>query len=442
MPIELILSGILGILSGAAIGLLPGIGAASAMLMLYPVLSQFDLYQVFVFYLALMSSTQYYGSVSAIVFGVAGEVSSLPAVKHGHQLFLQGQGTQALSYTSSGSFFASVLAIVCMGLIFYVFDDYLIFMLKGKVVLTLLSIALLIILLTSDKKMAAVAFGALGLAAGQVGYNNLHDVRFLTFGIPQLDGGLSLFPIFCGLIIIPILWQQILIKSSLLALDVEPVKFSNRIKLLTDLQHWASVARGSVVGFFTGMIPGCSYTISSNIADSLEGKIVKSHHAVKQLIAAESANNSGSISVLVPLLLLAIPIVFSEAVLLGLAESKGFSYTNSLELFNQNFWYIVGILFVVNLINWVLTGIFYNVIISIYKRLSKYIYPVTAIVCTALMLWSGYHEHRFWFSAISFLTAVVVGIATVKYNDEKFVFVYTYFVSTIMSDEIYRQFIV
>jgi len=440
--VEIVSAGILGIISGIAIGLLPGIGTATTLLLLYPVLSQFELLQVFVFYLSLMSSTQYYGSVSAIVFGVAGEVTSLPAVKHGHKLFLQGQGAQALCYTSSGSFFAAMMSLVYFWLISVSLSDYFIFMLKGKVILTLLLIALIVILLTSGKKIAAVCFAVLGAVAGQVGYDQLHNVRFLTFGIPELEGGLSLFPIFCGLIIIPVLWQQVSTNLVSKIPTVQQVDFLHRLRLLIDFRHWTSVARGGVIGFVVGLIPGCSYLISSNIASSVEGKIVKDNQSIKQLIAAESANNSGSISVLIPLLLLAIPIVFSEAVILGIAESKGFGYTTSLELFDQNFSYIIAVLFVANLINWTLTGVFYNVIVSVYSYLSKYVYLAVAIICMGMLSWQGYQEYRFWFSIISFLIAVTIGLLTMRYNDEKFVFVYTYFVSTIMSDEIYRQFII
>jgi TctA family transporter len=174
----------------------------------------------------------------------------------------------------------------------------------------------------------------------------------------------------------------------------------------------------------------------------VEGKLVGDDQAVKRLVAAESANNSGSVSVLIPMLILAIPIVFSEAVILGVAESKGFSYTNSIEMFGQFFWPIVFVLIVVNLINWLLSGVFYNAIIFIYSVLSKYVYLIVAVISLAMMLWLGYQEYRFWFYIVSFFISLIVGMLTTKYDNEKFVFVYTYFVSTIMSDEIYRQFLI
>ena len=442
MGIELIVAAGLGIFTGMLVGLLPGLGASVVVLILYPVLFHFSLSEIFVFYIALMNSTQYYGSISATVFGVAGEVSSLPAVRHGHALFRNGQGAQALCYASTGSFFASLIGIVFFIIISLVFYSEFVFLLKGLVILTLLSVALLIIILTSANKLAAVFFGILGAVAGQVGYNDLLNIQFLTFGIPSLDGGLSLFPIFCGLIIIPVLWQQYVLSKSTTSTYNYSVPLATRLKLLFDLQHWPSIFRGGIVGFFIGLIPGCSYTVSSNIVDSVEGKLVGHDQHVKRLVAAESANNSGSVSVLIPMLILAIPIVFSEAVILGVAESKGFSYTNSIEMFGQFFWPIIFVLIVVNLINWLLSGVFYNAIILLYSVLSKYVYLIVAVISLAMMLWLGYQEYRFWFYVVSFFISLFVGILTAKYENEKFVFVYTYFVSTIVSDEIYRQFLI
>ena len=81
-----ILALVTGIFFGMLMGLLPGIGAAMLMLLMYPVLllSFVDIWVLMCFYLGIVNSGQYYGSVSASVFGVIGESSSLPAVKNGY----------------------------------------------------------------------------------------------------------------------------------------------------------------------------------------------------------------------------------------------------------------------------------------------------------------------------------------------------------------------
>ena len=97
---ELILIMFAGIITGSIVGMLPGIGPAMILLVIAPLLVKFDLVTLFVFYSCLISSSQYFGSISAIVYGVPGEISSVPAVDNGHALFKKGQGVHALSSTS------------------------------------------------------------------------------------------------------------------------------------------------------------------------------------------------------------------------------------------------------------------------------------------------------------------------------------------------------
>ena len=70
-----------GILCGTFAGLIPGVGVFVTLAITYPIIIQFGLYEIILFYVALASTTQYIGSVPAILFGVPGESSSLPAVK-------------------------------------------------------------------------------------------------------------------------------------------------------------------------------------------------------------------------------------------------------------------------------------------------------------------------------------------------------------------------
>lgn len=441
----LLIPAALGIVTGILIGLLPGLGASATMLMLYPVLFQFDIISLFVFYIALINSTQYYGSVSAIVFGVTGEVSSLPAVKHGHSLFRSGLGKESLIYTSTGSFFASIIALVMFGAISLILSEFFVLMLKGSVILSLLAVAFLIIVATSEKPLLAIIYGILGIILSQVGYDDLHNVRFLTFGTTMLEGGLPIFPIFCGLIIIPLLLQYGR-NHSVVSSENTVVKLKTRVRLLFDLTYLPSIFRGSFIGFIVGLIPGCSYTVSSNIADSIEGKVVKSEtdetkKSMKRLISAESANNAGSVSVLIPLITMAIPIVFSEAILLGILETKGFDYSVSIEFFTSYFWTLMLVIITVNAVNWVLAGLLFNAIIIMYVRMQKIIYPLVAVLCLLLMAYIAVNDSQFLLSAFTFVVALLLGLVTTN-ESSKFVLIYTFFVATIMLDEFYRIFLI
>ena len=100
-----------GVMVGTMAGFMPGVGIFASMMMLIPLLHQISAIELLTFYIALASTTQYIGSITATVFGLPGEASSLPAVKEGHELYKQGQGSYAISGAAMGSFIGSVIVI-------------------------------------------------------------------------------------------------------------------------------------------------------------------------------------------------------------------------------------------------------------------------------------------------------------------------------------------
>lgn len=91
-----------GVTVGIIAGFIPGVGVFTSMMLMLPFLYSLEPYQLLTFYIALASTTQYIGSITATVFGLPGESSSLPAVKEGHALFQQGQGSIAISGSAIG----------------------------------------------------------------------------------------------------------------------------------------------------------------------------------------------------------------------------------------------------------------------------------------------------------------------------------------------------
>ena len=72
------------------------------------------------------------------------------------------------------------------------------------------------------------------------------------------------------------------------------------------------IARGSVLGFIIGIIPGSAHIISSFLSYALERRVSKHPEefgkgAVAGVAGAESANNSASTGAFVPMLALGIP---------------------------------------------------------------------------------------------------------------------------------------
>ena len=99
-----------GILQGLIAGLLPGIGNVVVLMLVYPFITDFSLFQIILFYMCLAGAAQYTGSVVATTLAVPGETSSLPAVTEGHRMFLSGRGNYAISNSAIGSFFGAGIA--------------------------------------------------------------------------------------------------------------------------------------------------------------------------------------------------------------------------------------------------------------------------------------------------------------------------------------------
>ena len=102
---------LLGVLSGVIAGFLPGVGVFVTMITLYPFLIDLSFIDLTVFYIALVSTTQYIGSVTATYLGIPGESSSLPAVIEGNSLHKKGYGSLAISGAALGSLFGALLTL-------------------------------------------------------------------------------------------------------------------------------------------------------------------------------------------------------------------------------------------------------------------------------------------------------------------------------------------
>lgn len=116
---------------------------------------------------------------------------------------------------------------------------------------------------------------------------------------------------------------------------------------------WA-ILRGTVLGFFIGLIPGTNSAIPALLSYSLEKKISKNpekfgHGAIEGVAGPETANNSYCGGAMIPLLTLGIPSSPTIAILLGAFIMHGL--TPGPILFTQNpdfVWGVIASMFIGN----------------------------------------------------------------------------------------------
>jgi putative tricarboxylic transport membrane protein len=145
--------------------------------------------------------------------------------------------------------------------------------------------------------------------------------------------------------------------------------------------------RGSVLGFFVGLLPGPSAVISTFLSYALEKRLSKhpeefGHGAVEGVVAPESANNSAAVSGLITLLTLGLPFSPSAAVLYaGLlmqnVEPGPLLFQNTPEIF----WTLIAALYIGNIMLLILN----LPLVGFFGRLAtlrpQILMPIICIIC-------------------------------------------------------------
>ncbi len=146
-----------------------------------------------------------------------------------------------------------------------------------------------------------------------------------TFGSAELIGGIYFIPIAIGLFGLGELYYAFykgLHKTGTGAI----VQYDKERRFWPETRDWVStrmtMVRGSILGFFVGVIPGAGATIASLMSYSLERSVSKTPEKFGKgemagLVAPETANNAASSGAMIPLLTLGIPGSASTAVLLA-----------------------------------------------------------------------------------------------------------------------------
>ena len=317
---------LLGVALGAIAGLIPGVGVFTTLLLFYPIVYDFSIPDIFIFYIALVSTTQYIGSISATILAVPGESSSLPAVYEGHALFRKGLGGLAISGAALGSLFGALIVLVLVSAISPYFSNISYFF-NSFVQAIVISAVIILLLYTSNSSLIILLFlGAFAWWLASIGCG-LVDC-YVPVDYVDLYTGLPTLSVVCAMYVFP---QLLKTSDKANTKDFHQKPFSILYHLLYYCQNIGSSIKGTVIGFFLGFTPGASMTLSSNTAYRLEVLNQKRKGTYKQgnynaLVSAETANNAATLSNLLPLFLLGIPLGGSEVIFYDLISSKGFVF--------------------------------------------------------------------------------------------------------------------
>lgn len=406
IPIDVFIM-LIGVALGLVAGLLPGIGNVVVLMLVYPFITDFNLFQVVLFYLCLACSAQYTGSVVATTLAVPGETSSLPAVTEGHRLFRSGRGNFAISNSAIGSFVGSGIAGIIMLIVLPISVYAIAKFYNTHTQVTILVLVSLFLIFTYAKQKWYVNLGLfmLGWFLARIGFNKELWVYnydgFIDYDkFYYLHFGLPLYPVVVALFVFPIFlksWDVPRPDTSALN-KLWDNKFIVHIKEY--VRNIGSSLRGTLIGSLCGLVPHLTSALASNVAYVMEmGRQKKKNQYdengdIKSLVSAETANNAAGLTQLTPLLLIGIPITTSEAIVLNIIENnmEVINYTTTIEsgMFNTLLIYFV----VMNLLCVMAAWPFAKHLHVVFKLNQKLLYALTFFVLVCLVFYMGQYKQQ------------------------------------------------
>ena len=311
----------IGVLLGTLIGVLPGIGPVATIAMLLPTTYALQPISALIMLAGIYYGAMYGGSTTSILVNVPGEAGSVVTLLDGYQMTRKGRAGAALTIAAVGSFFAGTVGVVGIMLAASWLADVAIQFGPPEYFSITLGGLLLLSRLTGGSIVNAFVMVALGLALGTVGMDSISALRRFTFGSVQLAQGVDLVPVIMG--VYGVAEVLLLAEQGIAKTRITSVKLR---ELLPTPEEWRRstmpIARGSVVGFLAGLVPGPAAVLSTFIAYTVEKRMSKTPEKfgsgmIEGVAGPEAANNGATAGAMVPLLSLGIPFSPATAILLG-----------------------------------------------------------------------------------------------------------------------------
>ena len=337
---ELIIASCTGSAFGLLAGVLPGIGAFATVAILYPLLLDWSPISIIIFYFSLVSSSQYFGSIPAIYLGISGESSSFPAVIEGHTLAKRGYALEAIWVAGIGSFIGAIVGLMFLFLAGYWFSA--VMLTTTKTLIFFIITACILFFINKNKWYVSIGMLVLAIALSHLGVSANNSIPLYSFGLSWLSSGINYFPLAAGLICMKEVFGTVSINKDV---KLTSQKFSYWYVFWST--KW-SIIRGAVTGAVGGLVPGITTVASSHLAYGLEKwkhKKTYSKGHMPSLAASETANNSGSITQLIPLLMFGLPITGSETIIYNILDSKGWTgnASSAWSLVTEHWWILLSV---------------------------------------------------------------------------------------------------
>ena len=378
---------IIGCVLGTVIGALPGLGPANGVAILIPLAFTLGLpaTPALILLTSVYYGAMYGGRISSILLNIPGDEPALMTTLDGHPMARKGQGGEALALSGIASFVGAFFAT--WGLVFIAPQLVKLALLFGPAeyfALFTLAFATLGGITNRNQAKAGIA-AALGLGTAMIGVDHQTGVPRLTFGSIHLYDGVDFLVAIVGLFAISEIFLFLEHKG-----EGEHAKAPRLGRITAPLSmiraSAGTMARGTVIGFLAGVLPGAGASLGSFVSYTFEKRLKDKQGTFgtgdpRGVAAPEAGNNAAAGGALVPMLALGVPGSGTTAVLLAMLLAL--NITPGPLLFTQHpevVWGLIAALFIANFVLLLLNIPMVSVFVRVLQVPPKYLMPTVAMI--------------------------------------------------------------
>ncbi|OYU50618.1 MAG: transporter [Rhizobiales bacterium PAR1] len=375
----------IGCFWGSIVGVLPGLGPLAGMALLLPLTFSIDSAGAIIMLSGIFYGAMYGGSTTSILMRIPGEAASVVTCIDGYEMAKKGRAGAALSIAAIGSFVGGVLSVIGLMLVAPRLANAMLAIGPAAEFTILLAALGISIFAASGTLLKTIAMIALGLVLAMIGLDPLTATPRFTFGSLELSDGLSFAAMAIGLFgvseILMSFGQDITERPQAPKLkDMLPTK-----KEVSD--SVGPTLRGSVIGFFFGIVPGVGHIVSTFASYAVEKALSKHPEefgkgAVAGVAGPETANNATTGAAMIPLLVLGIPAIPVTAVLLSALTIHGVQPGPMLIAQHPEiFWGLIASMLIGNLMLVILNLPLVGLFVSMLRLPFGYLAPTILLIC-------------------------------------------------------------
>ncbi len=419
----------IGCFWASIVGVLPGLGPLAGMTLLLPLTFHLDPTGAVIMLSGIFYGAMYGGSTTSILMRIPGETASVVTCIDGYEMTKKGRAGAALTIAAVGSFVGGVFSVI--GLMFVAASLANAMLAIGPAAEFVMLTATLLIAgaVASSTLPKTLTMIVLGLLLAMVGNDPLTATPRFTFGSLSVADGLSFTALAIGLFGI----SEML--TSLRGDAGEAPRAPSLKEMLPTRQEMnesvGPIARGSLIGFLFGVVPGVGHIVSTSASYSIEKALSKTPEqfgkgAVAGVAGPETANNATTGAAMIPLLILGIPAIPVTAVLLAALTVHNVQPGPMLITERPDvFWGLIASMLIGNVMLVILNLPLVSIFVTLLRTPRSYLAPLVLLVCILgvysvrgsafdlfVMLAAGvvgYVLRRFDFDLVPFLFAFVLG---------------------------------